>query len=63
MNELTALALRNVSIGDMCLAIQERIAHNVEIKIKPQWIRVQHIHHRDRLLSARAINEALVQTS
>lgn len=59
MNDMVALALTNATIGQLAVAIQEKLAANTEVKIKPQWVRVQHIHHRDQLRSAQAIDAAL----
>ena len=59
MNEIIEIALNNASVGQLAVAIQKKLVSNAEVKIKPQWIRVQHTTHCDRLLSAQSIDLAL----
>ena len=61
MSELIQQALSLATVGQLSIEIQKRLARNTEVKIKPQWIRVQHTSHCDRLISAESIDTALKQ--
>ncbi|MFM7011055.1 MAG: hypothetical protein ACKO0Z_17325 [Betaproteobacteria bacterium] len=60
MGTLIQAALGNATVGQLAIEIQRRLSRNTEVKIKPQWIRVQHTAHCDRLLSAESIDQALL---
>lgn len=49
----------NLSVGQMCAEICNRLSPNTQIKITPNYVRVQHTSHCDRLLSAASIDQAL----
>lgn len=60
MDALVQAALGTATVGQLAMEIQRRLARNTEVKIKPQWIRVQHTAHCDRLLCAESIDRALL---
>jgi len=59
MEQLVSQALALATPGQLAIELQKRLTKNAEIKIKPQWIRVQHTMHCDRLLDANGVDEAL----
>jgi hypothetical protein len=59
MDKIIAVSLEHATIGQLAYAIQKRLPHSTEVKIKPQWVRVQHISHNDRLCTPEAIDAAL----
>ena len=61
MSQLVTIALEQATIGQLACAIQKKLVRNTEVKIKPQWIRVQHTAHCDCLSTPEAIDEALGQ--
>lgn len=59
VEQLIQNALSLATIGQLSIEIQRHLARNTEIKIKPQWIRVQHTSHNDKLLTPEAIDKAI----
>ena len=59
MNDIIKNALSMATIGQLSVEIQKRLPRNTEIKIKPQWIRVQHTSHNDRLCTPEAVDREL----
>lgn len=59
MSQLVAIALEQATVGQLAAAIQSKLHHNEEVKIKRQWIRVQHTAHCDRITSWQNVDAAL----
>lgn len=59
MQQLIEGALTQATIGQLAMAISQRLANNTEVKIKASWVRVQHRVHCDRLHSAQSIDAAI----
>ena len=58
MNELIEHAIKSASIGQLCTELNRRMLPNTEIKVTARKIRVQHIHHCDNLMNAKAVDDA-----
>jgi type VI protein secretion system component Hcp len=61
MNELIKVALDHATVAQLSVAIQQKLIHNEEVKIKPSWIRVQHVQHCDHLTSVDQIDAAFMR--
>lgn len=59
MENVIGVALKHATVGQLAHAIQQKLTHNTEVKIKPAWVRVQHTSHNDRLSTPEAIDAAL----
>ena len=59
MKQLVDHVLNQATLGQLAIKIAERLPIHTEIKIKSGTVRVQHQLHCDKLISARAVDEAL----
>lgn len=49
----------NLTTGQMLAEVASRLAPNTQIKITPQYVRVQHTSHCDRLMTPAQIDQAI----
>lgn len=51
----------NLTLGQMCAEICNRLPPNAQVKITPNHVRVQHTMNCDRLMDASSIDHAFNQ--